>query len=112
MAPTLEDLPALTSPLGLVILALGGLVLVYVLERFIVSVPYPPGMPLVREPEGARRFSIRTRLAYYLDCERLFKDAYNNVNLSNPLLHACLQLSSTPRKVSLSWFPAWASERK
>lgn len=79
MAPTLQDLPPLTSPLGLGILALGSVVFLYLLERFVLSVPYPPGMPLVREPEGATRFSIRTRLAYYIDCKQLFHDAYNNV---------------------------------
>ncbi|KAJ3538649.1 hypothetical protein NM208_g5815 [Fusarium decemcellulare] len=52
-----------------------GLVLI---EHFIFGIPYPPKIPLVREPVGARRFSIRTRLAFYIDCQNLFRDAYDN----------------------------------
>lgn len=84
MAPTLDNLPPLTSPLGLTAIALSCFVLVYLLERYL-SVPYPPGMPLLREPEGAKRFSLKTRLAYYTDCAGLFHEAYNDVSSSLPL---------------------------
>lgn len=81
MAPTLPyELPALTSPLGIGALFLGSLVLVYLAERFVFGQPMPSGIPLIREPEGARRFSLRTRLAYYTNCEALFREAYENVS--------------------------------
>ncbi|KAL6416301.1 cytochrome P450 [Ilyonectria robusta] len=57
--------------------------LLYLIEHYILGVPYPPVVSLVREPAGARRFSIRTRLAYYTDCQNLFRDAYDNVCSAN-----------------------------
>lgn len=86
MAITLEQFPQLTSPIGLGIVVIGSLVALYLLERHVLSVPYPEGIPLVREPEGARRFSLRTRLAYFVDCEALFRDAYVNVGPYSPWL--------------------------
>lgn len=47
----------------------------------LVSVPYPKGVPLLREPPGATRFSFRTRIAYYTDCPSLYREAYENVSL-------------------------------
>lgn len=55
--------------------ALGSLV--YVIERFLVSTPYPSGIALIREGPDARRFSLRTRLAYYTDCKNLFQEAWD-----------------------------------
>lgn len=51
------------------------IVLLYILHR-LTEIPYPPNIPLVREPPGARRFSLRTRLAYYIDCQALFEEAF------------------------------------
>ena len=79
MAPILNSLPELTSPIGLGATAFGLFVVLLLVEHFVWSLPYPPGMSLVREPEGATRFSVRTRLAYYFDCEGLYRDAYHNV---------------------------------
>ncbi|KAF4982584.1 hypothetical protein FZEAL_1816 [Fusarium zealandicum] len=77
MAPLLLDrLPSLTSPLGIVSVAVAGLVLLYLVER-LISVPYPPGIPLIREREGARGFSLRTRIAYLTDCQSLYREAYH-----------------------------------
>jgi hypothetical protein len=59
--------------------ALGSLV--YVIERFLVSTPYPPGIALIREGPDARRFSLRTRLAYYTDCKNLFQEAWDKVRM-------------------------------
>ncbi|CAI6090501.1 unnamed protein product [Clonostachys chloroleuca] len=60
---------------------------VYLVERFIVSVPYPDNIPLIREAPGARRFSLRTRWAYYTDCKALFKDAWDNyLKLGKPVV--------------------------
>jgi hypothetical protein len=40
---------------------------------------YPVEMPRVREREGKRYFSLRTRLAYYTDAKELFREAYEKV---------------------------------
>ena len=70
---------------SLVLIAVAGVsvvgVTVYALERFVVSISYPPTIPLVGEKEGARRFSWRTRLRYYTDCKGLFREAWDNVSL-------------------------------
>ncbi|KAH7006901.1 cytochrome P450 [Ilyonectria destructans] len=67
-----------TSPLGISLVVSGCTIILYLIEYYVLGVPYPPGIPLVREKAGARRFSIRTRLAYYNDCQNLFRDAYDN----------------------------------
>ncbi|KAH7000529.1 cytochrome P450 [Ilyonectria destructans] len=77
MAPILLDhLPSLTSPLGITLIVSACFALFYVTESFILTVPYPPSVPLVGEPEGALRFSLRTRVAYYTNCEALLREAY------------------------------------
>ncbi|KAI9898919.1 hypothetical protein N3K66_005380 [Trichothecium roseum] len=53
-------------------------VTVYALERFVVSISYPPTIPLVGEKKGSRRFGWRTRLRYYTDCKGLFLEAWDN----------------------------------
>ncbi|KAJ4312060.1 hypothetical protein N0V84_010133 [Fusarium piperis] len=78
MAPLLLDhLPSLTSPLGIVSVVLVTILVLYLVEN-LIHVPYPPGIPLIREPEGARRFSLRTRYAYLTDCQALFREAYHD----------------------------------
>ncbi|KAM0287015.1 hypothetical protein ACHAQH_000700 [Verticillium albo-atrum] len=37
---------------------------------------YPVNLPRIREKSGARSFSLKTRLAYYIDCEALYREAY------------------------------------
>ncbi|KAF5021134.1 hypothetical protein F66182_6834 [Fusarium sp. NRRL 66182] len=77
MAPVfLDHLPSLTSPLGIVSVVGAVFVVLYLVEQ-LIHVPYPPGIPLIREPEGARRFSLRTRWAYHSDCQTLFHEAYH-----------------------------------
>jgi hypothetical protein len=61
---------------GLVVI----LVLACVSERYIFKVQSPPGVALVRERPGARHFSWRTRLAYYMDCKSLYREAFDNVS--------------------------------
>ncbi|KAK2009715.1 cytochrome P450 [Colletotrichum eremochloae] len=78
MAPISHLLPAVTSISGISLLALGPVVLLYVISRAFYSVPYPKGIPLLGEPDGATRFSIRTRWRYYTDCTGLFREAYEN----------------------------------
>lgn len=46
----------------------------------LVSVPYPKSVPLLREPPGATRFSMKTRMAYYTDCASLYREAWENVS--------------------------------
>ncbi|KAJ4266123.1 hypothetical protein NW762_004102 [Fusarium torreyae] len=72
----LERLPSVKSPLGILSIAVAIFIVLYVIELFI-NVPYPPDIPLIREPKGARRFSLRTRWAYLTDCEALFHEAYH-----------------------------------
>ncbi|RGP76850.1 ent-kaurene oxidase [Fusarium longipes] len=72
----LARLPALTNPLGLASVAAILLVALFITEK-LLSVPYPPGIPLIREPEGARRFSLRTRWQYLTNCQPLFYEAYH-----------------------------------
>lgn len=40
---------------------------------------YPNSLPLIREPPGKRWFSLKTRLAYYLDCRNLYCETYETV---------------------------------
>ncbi|MCJ1379500.1 hypothetical protein MMC17_002601 [Xylographa soralifera] len=40
------------------------------------STHYPPNLPRIRE-NGKKRFSLRTRLAYYTDCANLYREAYD-----------------------------------
>jgi hypothetical protein len=42
---------------------------------------YPIEIPRVREREGKRYFSLRTRLAYYTDAKELFREAYEKVRI-------------------------------
>lgn len=57
--------------------------------NIIVSVPYPKDIPLLREPVGATRFSLKTRVAYYTNCSSLFSEAYENVSPSFHELQLC-----------------------
>jgi hypothetical protein len=54
---------------------------VVVIDHFFLSPEYPDGVDLIREPPGARRFSVQTRLAYYTDCRALYKEAWTKVSL-------------------------------
>ncbi|KAF4944618.1 hypothetical protein FSARC_14623 [Fusarium sarcochroum] len=72
----LERLPSIKSPLGILAIAVAIFVVLYVAE-LLINVPYPPEIPLIREPKGARRFSLRTRWAYLTDCQSLFNEAYH-----------------------------------
>jgi hypothetical protein len=42
------------------------------------AIKYPDNLPRVRE-NGRRRFSLKTRLAYYTDCKAIFQEAYETV---------------------------------
>lgn len=47
-----------------------------------LAIRYPSNLPRVREPAGATRFSLKTRLAYHTDCNALFEEAYEKVDKS------------------------------
>ncbi|KUI70346.1 Ent-kaurene oxidase [Cytospora mali] len=76
MASLHMALPPLGSPLGLALAFSVLCIVLYVVNSYIAT-PYPKGIALVREPPGAKRFSWRTRLTYYLDCPSLFREAYH-----------------------------------
>ncbi|KAK7418297.1 hypothetical protein QQX98_004082 [Neonectria punicea] len=108
----LDHLPALTSPPGLGLALTGLLVFIILLDCLVLGVPYPKGIALVREPEGSRLFSFRTRFSYYTDCEAPYRDAYTNVSLFPHLARELLQTeqdTSMARRESPSSSPAWAS---
>ncbi|PNH37223.1 hypothetical protein VD0004_g9565 [Verticillium dahliae] len=46
------------------------------LLSIVFGLQYPSNVPRIREKPGAGHFSLRTRLAYYTDCEALFRGAY------------------------------------
>ncbi|WZH41935.1 cytochrome P450 [Fusarium acuminatum] len=73
----LARLPTVTSPLGIASVLVVLVIALFITEK-LISVPYPPDIPLIREPKGARRFSLRTRWAYLTDCKALFHDAYHD----------------------------------
>lgn len=73
-------LPLWASPFWVALTSVVVIVGLYMLNT-LVSVPYPKGVDLVREPAGATRFSLKTRLAYFTDCASLYREAYHNVSL-------------------------------
>ncbi|KAM0248340.1 hypothetical protein ACHAP5_003511 [Fusarium lateritium] len=73
----LARLPTLTSPLAIISAVAVLFIALFITEK-VINVPYPPDIPLIREPKGARRFSLRTRWAYLTDCKTLFHDAYHD----------------------------------
>lgn len=106
----LARLPTLTSPLGIASVAAILLISLFITEK-LLSVPYPPSIPLIREPEGARRFSLRTRWQYLTNCQPMYYEAYHKVHI--PLLvngKIILTHDSTSNKAKQSLFLASASE--
>lgn len=71
-------LPRMSGSVGLAVLLLLLVVLFFVINS-VTSTPHPPGVPLIREPPGATRFSLRTRLAYYTDYQNILQEAYDDV---------------------------------
>lgn len=61
-------------------------VLVLAAWRSCFTVRYPANLPLIGEPEGARRFRWRTRLRYYTDCAGLYNEAYEQVGVLGDML--------------------------
>lgn len=80
----LDLLAGVASPLGIASIVVIVVLAIYVIDK-LTAVPYPPDIPLIREPKGARRFSLRTRWAYLTDCQALFYEAYHEVQSPSPL---------------------------
>ncbi|KAF3799970.1 Cytochrome P450 monooxygenase tenB [Colletotrichum gloeosporioides] len=78
MAPTSLIFPELSSWSGIGLLAAGSFVIFFLISRTFYRIPYPEGIALIGEPEGATRFSFRTILRYYTDCPGLFREAFDN----------------------------------
>jgi hypothetical protein len=78
MAPV-PMLPEFGSPLGIGLIGFAVFAVLYVANSLFFSVPYPKGVPLIREPPGKTSFSWKTRLAYFTDCQSVFREAYQNV---------------------------------
>jgi hypothetical protein len=47
---------------------------------YFTRIRYPSNLPRIREKNGATGFSLKTRLAYYTDCQILYKEAYEKVS--------------------------------
>jgi hypothetical protein len=46
----------------------------------LTGIRYPANLPRVREKEGKTQFSFRTRLSYYTDAKRMYREAYEQVS--------------------------------
>lgn len=68
-------MPALSLLGAFLYFILPGAIL-YTVNALFLQVPIPKNVPLVREPPGKTRFSLKTRLAYLTDCESLFREAH------------------------------------
>jgi hypothetical protein len=80
MAPIVDRILALGT-FQVVALPLLIVVSVWAAILYVTRIRYPANLPLIREKEGATRFSLKTRLAYYTDCQNLLIEAYEKVSL-------------------------------
>lgn len=83
MAPLAHFLPEPSSSAGIALIALGVVAILFVVEKLFFAQPLPKGVPFIREPPGATRFSLKTRWAYLTDCVSLHKEAYEKVSFSS-----------------------------
>jgi hypothetical protein len=67
------------ASLRTVVLTSLSLLLTVVVVAHFSTLRYPVEIPRIREREGKRYFSLRTRLAYYTDAKELFREAYEKV---------------------------------
>jgi hypothetical protein len=95
--------------LALSILALGafeitvlcGLLAVFtgLTTLYLITIRYPANLPRVREPKNATRFSLKTRMAYFMDCKSLFLEAHEKVGSTNSYM---VQVSEADSSISTS----------
>ena len=109
----------LSTASSIILIVLALICVVWIAERFVFGQPVPRGIPLLREPEGARYFSWRTRLTYYTNCKELFREAYHEVSEQIPASSLTWQTSlctntphSIPRRGSLLSSQAWVTVSK
>ncbi|KAI1929809.1 hypothetical protein LOZ65_001637 [Ophidiomyces ophidiicola] len=60
---------------GLAILAISAAVFAF--YKTFLADSLPKDIPLVREKPGRKGFSLRTRISFYLDCSRLYRDVWD-----------------------------------
>ncbi|KAK3313121.1 cytochrome P450 [Apodospora peruviana] len=81
MAPISQLLPDLltsSGPLGIAVLGFALCVLaLYAVDQHVLSPSWPKGVAVLREPAGARRFSLRNRLAFHLDSISIHREAWD-----------------------------------
>ncbi|KAH8591027.1 putative cytochrome P450 [Bisporella sp. PMI_857] len=76
MAQFLEVLNELGKTQKAGLLAILFVAIVLGVRRYF-KLDYPPNLPRIREAPGSTRFSIKTALAYYIDCKKLWQEAYD-----------------------------------
>lgn len=84
MAPALR-LPDFGSLLGIGLFCFISSTVLYIIDALFFRIGNPRGVPLIREPLGKTRFSLKTRLVYFTNCESLFREAYQNVHFAQQL---------------------------
>jgi len=82
---------------SLVVLVFVAITAAVFFHHFFITPPYPEGVDLIREKPGAKRFSLRTRLAYYIDCEALYAEAWHNVSLPASVLPFFLRFNQSDK---------------
>lgn len=123
MILTLVDTPlAMLQDHRFLILAIGATVLgLFLRARAAASIPKE--LPLIREKQQHKHFSIKTRLAFYFRCSSLYRDVWDKVRsnsnlLSNFDLVSAVKLGrytncsdSSPKRASLCLYRHLAFER-
>jgi hypothetical protein len=85
MASQLQELPISGNNVAMTAVAFGILAMVYTVYKAVLAVGEYDGMglPLAGEPDGKKKFSMKTRLRYYYDCAALYTEAYHKVSIKN-----------------------------
>jgi len=69
-------LPILSSTAGLFCIAATLSILLYAIDQLLLAPRKPSPVVFACEPEGKKSVSIRTRLAFYLNCVGLYHEAW------------------------------------
>lgn len=54
--------------------------IIALIYRAYAATPFSGDLPLVREKDGVKRFSILTRVSFYFTCSKLYRDVYERVS--------------------------------
>lgn len=81
MAALLQDLPISGNNAATAAAVLSIIAIVYMVYKAVSAVGEYDGLglPLAGEPDGKKKFSLKTRLRYYYDCASLYTEAYHKV---------------------------------